>query len=250
MQDSGKSRALESARVALLTIGTGPLASEVHDALRRHARLVAVVYSRKPGKTPIRRKFSDFGLWYVMQHLHWQLCTHLNRQRVQVVDNGVSHAYWKHKGDEPGILEWLKQLQVDVVVVCGFHHKLTPLFLDAFRYCLNVHPSLLPAYRGAEPLTWVLLERPSEFGVTVHHVDEGLDTGDLVLQKNVPTSGIRTLYGLESRLARELPQLLSILCTQLASGTVARLPQGRADYCPLPSLDVRKARSKQGIRHR
>jgi phosphoribosylglycinamide formyltransferase-1 len=81
---------------------------------------------------------------------------------------------------------WLETLGVTTVVCAGYMHLLTPAFLERFpQRILNVHPSLLPAFPGGNAVDDALAAGVRETGVTVHVVDEGLDTGPIVAQERV-----------------------------------------------------------------
>lgn len=83
--------------------------------------------------------------------------------------------------------EWIESLGADLVVLAGFMALLTPPFIDRFRSrIVNVHPSLLPLFPGLDAIGQALEAGAPETGVTVHFVDEGTDTGPIILQRAVP----------------------------------------------------------------
>lgn len=87
---------------------------------------------------------------------------------------------------DAAMASWLEAHGVGAVVCAGYMHLLTSAFLDRFpRRILNVHPSLLPAFPGARAVDDALAAGVRETGVTVHVVDEGLDTGPVVAQERV-----------------------------------------------------------------
>jgi phosphoribosylglycinamide formyltransferase-1 len=89
---------------------------------------------------------------------------------------------------------WLEEHGVDLVVLAGYMHLLTKPFLDRFPgRIVNVHPSLLPAFPGAHAIEDALAAGVETTGVTVHLVDEGLDTGTVLLQEEVPLEPRETL---------------------------------------------------------
>jgi len=93
--------------------------------------------------------------------------------------------------------EWLEQEGVEVVVCAGYMQLLSPAFLERFP-AINVHPSLLPAFPGLDAVGQALAAGVSETGVTVHFVDEGTDSGPVILQEPVPVERDdtrETLYG-------------------------------------------------------
>jgi phosphoribosylglycinamide formyltransferase-1 len=87
---------------------------------------------------------------------------------------------------DTGMAEWLIERGVELVVCAGYMHLLTSAFLDRFPgRVINVHPSLLPQFPGATPLRDALAAGVAETGVSVHYVDEGLDTGPVIRQERV-----------------------------------------------------------------
>jgi phosphoribosylglycinamide formyltransferase-1 len=89
---------------------------------------------------------------------------------------------------------WLEEHGVELVVLAGYMHLLTPRFLDRFpNRIVNVHPSLLPAFPGAHAIDDALDAGASTTGVTVHYVDEGLDSGEVIVQEEVAVEPRETL---------------------------------------------------------
>ena len=86
--------------------------------------------------------------------------------------------------DEPQLIRKIKELDVDAAVVCSFNYKIPKVLLGAVRDgFINVHPSLLPKYRGGNPYSRVIINGETETGVTIHFMDESFDTGDIIAQK-------------------------------------------------------------------
>ena len=112
--------------------------------------------------------------------------------------------------------DWLAEQSVELVVCAGYMHLLTPGFLDRFPgQVVNVHPSLLPEFPGARAIDEALAAGVETTGVTVHLVDEGLDTGRVILQEPVPVEPRGTLeeriHAVEHRL---LPKVVEELCAR------------------------------------
>jgi phosphoribosylglycinamide formyltransferase-1 len=112
------------------------------------------------------------------------------------------------------LADWLILRGVDLVVLAGYMHLLTPGFLDRFRdSVVNVHPSLLPEFPGAHAIDDALAADVPTTGVTVHYVDEGLDTGAVIRQEPVQVEPRDTLveriHAVEHRL---LPEVVRELC--------------------------------------
>ena len=84
-------------------------------------------------------------------------------------------------------LEELSKLNADVIVVVAFGQIIPKTILELTKYgCINVHGSLLPKYRGAAPIQWAVIDGEKESGITTMQMDEGLDTGDMLLKKVIP----------------------------------------------------------------
>ena len=82
-------------------------------------------------------------------------------------------------------MDVIKELNPDLIVVVAYGKILPKDILDYPKYgCINVHASLLPKYRGAAPIQWAVLNGDEETGVTIMQMNEGLDTGDLLLVKS------------------------------------------------------------------
>jgi len=109
---------------------------------------------------------------------------------------------------------WLEERGVEIVVLAGYMHLLTPPFLQRFpERVVNIHPSLLPAFPGAHAIGDALAAGVDTTGVSVHYVDEGLDSGPLIAQEPVPVEPRETLeeriHSVEHRL---LPEVVRELC--------------------------------------
>jgi methionyl-tRNA formyltransferase len=120
----------------------------------------------------------------------------------------------------------LTELLPDVICVSCFLHRLPPAILNLPPLgCLNVHPSLLPRFRGPAPLFWALRAGVAETGVAIHFMDEGFDTGDVALQRPFPLPDGATHAELETSLAQLGGELLVEALQKLAAGTLPRQPQ-------------------------
>jgi phosphoribosylglycinamide formyltransferase 1 len=97
------------------------------------------------------------------------------------------------------IAEWLGVAGAELVVCAGYMQLLTPSFLERFP-AINVHPSLLPAFPGVDAIGQALAARVSETGVTVHFLDEGIDSGPVILQETVPVEPGDTPEALHERI--------------------------------------------------
>jgi phosphoribosylglycinamide formyltransferase 1 len=112
--------------------------------------------------------------------------------------------------------DWLQLRGVDLVVLAGYMHLLTPAFLDRFpNRIVNVHPSLLPEFPGARAIDDALAAGVETTGVTVHYVDDGLDTGAVIRQEPVEVepreSLVERIHAVEHRI---LPEVVAVLCAR------------------------------------
>src|SRR6202043_2221553 len=105
--------------------------------------------------------------------------------------------------------------------------------------CLNVHPSLLPANRGPEPLFWTFREGVTRTGVTIHVMDEGMDSGDILAQESIDIHDGMSYAQLEDQCAVRGGQLLADCVWKLAQGQAVRLRQDKKEssYHPFPSSE-------------
>jgi methionyl-tRNA formyltransferase len=123
----------------------------------------------------------------------------------------------------------LRVLAPDVAVVVAFGRLLSPRLLRVPRFgFVNVHPSLLPRHRGPSPIEWAILSGDSETGVTTMLLDEGMDTGPILLQRSTPIEPRKRTPELEARLARLGAELLVETLGGLADGSVVAKPQEEA----------------------
>ncbi|MXY93934.1 MAG: hypothetical protein F4047_12015 [Caldilineaceae bacterium SB0670_bin_27] len=137
----------------------------------------------------------------------------------------------------PEVTNWLAAMSVDVVCVACWNRVIPPSVLDIPRHgFLNVHPSLLPAYRGPNPLFWQYRAGEKATGVSVHWMDAGLDTGDIVGQRELKfEEGIRGAEA-EELCALAGGELLAELLEKLKNGALPRTPQpAGGSYFPFPS---------------
>ena len=118
------------------------------------------------------------------------------------------------------------------------------------RGCINVHPSLLPSYRGPSPLFWVLANGEAETGVTVHYMDEKLDSGDIILQSKIKIEEGDTVQTLRARTKEQSVALLIQALDQIASGTVSTILNDSryASYYTQPNAEDIKAFIRRGGR--
>lgn len=122
-------------------------------------------------------------------------------------------------------IEKLQSVHPDLGVVLGTRVLRRPLFSVPRLGCANLHKGKVPEYRGTPPGFWELFENQDSAGVTVHFVDDGLDTGDVVGEASVPIHVKETPESLKAKLDEAGAQLLAAVIQQIQAGTAIRRPQ-------------------------
>ena len=136
----------------------------------------------------------------------------------------------EHGGDRDArdrvLGDWLDQHQVDLLVLAGFMEILSPEFIRRFQgRIVNVHPSLLPAFRGIRAIEQALDYGVRVMGVTVHFVDEGVDSGPIILQQAFELPYSAELEAIEESVHAIEHELLPRAIRLLASGAVRVDPE-------------------------
>lgn len=127
---------------------------------------------------------------------------------------------------EPECIEYLRKFQADIIVVVAFGQILPKEILDMPpKGCINVHASLLPRYRGAAPIQWAVINGEQVTGVTTMRMDEGLDTGDMIMKEEVALEQGETGGSLFGRLAQTGAELCVRTLTAIEEGTAVYTPQ-------------------------
>lgn len=145
----------------------------------------------------------------------------------------------------PEVLAELKGLQADIAVVCSYGQILKKEILESPRLgCLNIHGSLLPRHRGAACVQGAILEGDFHSGVTIIWMDEGLDTGDILLSRKVPLRGDETAGQLHDTLAELGPEAIleSLKLVQNDAASAPRNPQDGEAATYMPRLKKQDAR--------
>jgi methionyl-tRNA formyltransferase len=136
----------------------------------------------------------------------------------------------------PELENRLRALVPDAIIVVAYGRLVPPWMLALPRHGnLNLHASLLPKYRGAAPIQWAIANGEIETGVTSMRIDEGLDTGDILLQESIPIAPDQTAIGLSPMLAELGAQVMLRTLALLEKGALQATPQdaSRATLAPI-----------------
>lgn len=143
---------------------------------------------------------------------------------------GLNFIEWDNLKDDK-LLEYLRSLNLDTAVVASFNYKIPKELLNIPKAgIINIHPSLLPKYRGGNPYSTVIINDEKETGVTIHFMDEGFDTGDIIVQKSVGISPIETMGTLFNRLNLLGMQMLVEVLKHFESADLPRQKQPDGEF--------------------
>ena len=149
-----------------------------------------------------------------------------------VKEAAISHGipvYQPRRIRERECVEELRKYNADVMVVIAFGQILPKEILEMTPYgCINVHASLLPKYRGAAPIQWSIINGESVTGVTTMQMDEGLDTGDMIMKREVPIAEDETGESLHDKLAQAGAELCVETLKALEDHTAVFEKQGES----------------------
>ncbi len=138
---------------------------------------------------------------------------------------------------DPETQAFLSRYQPDAIVVVAYGHIIPPWMIDLPRLgCINLHASLLPKYRGAAPVAWALIRGERVTGVTTMKIDAGLDTGDILLQREIAVRDSDTTETLSDRLSRVGPDLMVETLERLERGEIEPRAQDHAQATLAPML--------------
>lgn len=147
-----------------------------------------------------------------------------------VLSRGQNYIEYDKLSDE-SFIKQIKDLNVDLAVVCSFNYKIPKVLLDAVKDgFVNTHPSLLPKYRGPNPYSAVILNGEKESGMTLHLMDENFDTGDIVAQKSMQLLSKDTMGTLFNKFNMMAADMHIELLKKYEKEPFERTPQPNGDF--------------------
>lgn len=131
----------------------------------------------------------------------------------------------------PDFLQKIKDLNIDLGVVCSFNYKIPEELLNSVKDgFINLHPSLLPEYRGANPYSRVILNKEKVTGVTLHHMNNEFDRGDIILQLTCPIEEYETMGSLFNKTNEMCVEMLIATLKEYEVRQLPAIPQKQGDF--------------------
>lgn len=142
--------------------------------------------------------------------------------------------------DAEAAMKTITELAPDLIIVVAYGKILPKAILDAPKYCINVHASLLPKYRGAGPIQWSVLNGEKVTGVTTMLMAEGIDTGDMLLSKSTEIGENETASELHDRLSELGAEVLLETIKAVKSDSLTPVPQedSQSTHAPMLTKDM------------
>jgi methionyl-tRNA formyltransferase len=161
--------------------------------------------------------------------------------KVLALDSGIEVLQPAKVLDEVFLKE-INAKEPDLIIVVAYGQILKKEFLDIPKYgVINIHASLLPKYRGAAPIQCAILNRETETGLTIMRMDEGLDTGPILLQESVPIRPDETAGQLTDRLAEKSGPLIIRFLEEAAKGLIQEEIQDSSKAVYAPKIEKEQA---------
>ncbi len=137
---------------------------------------------------------------------------------------------------EPASVDAIGAMRPDIIIVAAYGQILPREILSLPKHgCVNIHASLLPAYRGAAPINWAIIKGDTRTGVSIMQMDEGMDTGAVLAQESIPIAPRDTAGDLTQKLSELGSRLIVDTLSRIEAGGLAAVPQdpGKATMAPL-----------------
>ena len=158
------------------------------------------------------------------------------------IENNIEVYQPEKLRDNKEIVKILKDINPDVICVVAYGKIIPKEILEIPKYgCVNVHPSLLPKYRGSAPIQWAILNGDKETGITTMYLDEGMDSGDIILQTETKINKDETSGELWDRLSKIGAELLVETLERIENKTAPRTKQND-DFTLAPMLEKSQAK--------
>lgn len=162
--------------------------------------------------------------------------------------HGIEYEHTKNV-NSTSYVEYVESKSPDVIASVATPQKFDPGLYELANGCsINIHSSLLPEYRGLSPSFWTLYHGEDQTGITVHYIDEDLDTGDIILQETLPIQPDDTLHSLNTRVAQKGSSILVESLEQIRTDSVdsTSIDPDEGSYYSMPSREQVKDFIRRG----
>ncbi|MBQ6089851.1 MAG: methionyl-tRNA formyltransferase [Lachnospiraceae bacterium] len=162
---------------------------------------------------------------------------HFSPVKELALEHGIK-VLQPEKGSGSLLFDELSAIKPDIIVVMAYGRILKKDVLELPKHgCINLHASLLPAYRGASPIQWAVLNGEPQTGITVMQMAEGLDSGDIIMTEKTPLDAKETAGSLTEKLAEMAGPLLLKALDAIEAGNATRTPQEEAKATYVTTID-------------
>jgi len=149
--------------------------------------------------------------------------------------------------NDPDVVHFINQTRPDYLLAAHFNQLVKPVLLDSPEYaCINIHPSLLPAYQGVDPVFYALLNNEKQTGVSVHRMSEHFDKGEILAQHKMPIQSIDSVCALNQKLFHQGAKLAINWIKNEAKPILTPALQDQGNYDSWPSAKLVSNLKKQG----
>lgn len=199
------------------------------------------------------KAFLTYGTLFVYHKLlallsQWIKCKRFYSVKSAARRNSIP-VYQLKNINAPESLNLLASLEPDIIISVAAPQIFRKELIDLAKHTINIHAALLPQYRGMMPSFWVLAKGEEKTGVTVHHMNERVDVGNVILQKTIDISPQDTLHSLQTRVANIGAATLVEALKRIENGNDAgSKPQGEGTYYSLPTKEDAKELRARGRR--
>lgn len=165
----------------------------------------------------------------------------LRTPAAQVADEAKIPVYQPETLKDNAIMPLLTEYNPELIVVVAYGKRLPKYILDYPKYgCINIHGSLLPKYRGAAPIQWCIINGDKVSGVTSMYLAEGMDTGDMIIKREIPVSNDDNCGTLFDKLSKLGGEVLVETVEAIKNNTAAPVPQkdSEATYAPMLNKEM------------
>lgn len=221
-------------RVIFITQGT----SEILDSILKSGHEVIGIVESSPSEEPnfFLKKAGKF-----ITDVHYLFSSHPLNLRLFSKKMKVPYYYFK-KRDSKDLERWMKILTPDIVIVFSMSHLLTENVFNIPKFgTVNLHYSYLPDYRGPTPLFWEYYDYVLNPGVTLHYLDKGEDTGDIIYQERIHINSGESSKEVNQKLSNTGSKLILKMMENLEAGNIPRIKQPVSS----PTIRARKIKSEE-----